>query len=357
MPQFLRAHSPAYEGGGNDAPATTTTIDALKGKQTKTTQKQKKRKKHSSEAWTEIQQKNYTFSGDSYILQSHRNEFIPFKNVEEEEPAEFQKLHPESEEEEVEQDSEEDNEVLEEELSEEEEDSEAEEEEEEEAEDLLDQAAAPVTPPQARERRPFTPESENEEFSTPTAKTPNPRTPARTTRPPNLDQLLFRRLTRSQGAAPEVSVPISCLNCTQSEKHLTKGTSRVYILPGCRAHLSTHLIISDISIKLDTDLLHFKWKWDAISLDGLDSNIISPQLALLEENGLFRPTLSDLHELKLHQKQGLHWWTTLANFVGNPVMMVLFFATTIYLAFHFHRFQQSQKAQAVPTEDDKDENQ
>jgi hypothetical protein len=74
------------------------------------------------------------------------------------------------------------------------------------------------------------------------------------------------------------------------------------------------LIISDISIKLDTDLLHFEWKWDAISSDGLDSNTISPQLALLKENGLFRPTLSDLHELKLHQKQGLHWWTTLANF-------------------------------------------
>jgi hypothetical protein len=162
VPQFLRAHSPAYEGGGNDAPATTTTMDALKGKQTKATQKQKKRKKHSSEAWMEIQQKNYAFSGDSYILQSHRNELIPFENVEEEEPAEFQQLHPESEEEEVEQDSEEDNEVLEEELSEEEEDSkEDEEEEEEEAEDLLDKAAAPLTPPQARERRPFMPDSEN----------------------------------------------------------------------------------------------------------------------------------------------------------------------------------------------------
>jgi hypothetical protein len=84
------------------------------------------------------------------------------------------------------------------------------------------------------------------------------------------------------------------------------------------------LIISDISIKLDTDLLHLEWKWDAISLGDLDSSVITPQLALLEENGLFRPTLSDLHELKLHQKQGIHWWTTLANFVGNAVMMLSF---------------------------------
>jgi hypothetical protein len=48
-------------------------------------QKQKKRKKHSSEAWTEIQQKNYAFSGDPYILQFHKNNFIPFENFEEEE--------------------------------------------------------------------------------------------------------------------------------------------------------------------------------------------------------------------------------------------------------------------------------
>jgi hypothetical protein len=206
VPQFLLAHSPAYKGGGNNVPATTTTIDALKGKQTKIMQKQKKRKKHSSEAWTEIQQKNYAFSGDSYIVQSHQNDFIPFENIEEEEPAEFQQFQPESEEEEIEQDSEEEeDEVLEEELSEEEEDSE---EEEEEEENRLDQAAAPFTHPQDQPETPFTPDSDNEEFSTPTAKTPNPRTPARTARtarPANLDQLLFGRLTRSQGSAPAVS--------------------------------------------------------------------------------------------------------------------------------------------------------
>jgi hypothetical protein len=72
---------------------------------------------------------------------------------------------------------------------------------------MLDQTTAPSTPPQAQTRRPFTPDnsdSDNKEFLAPTAKTPNTRTPARTTRPPNLDQLLFGRLTRSQGAAPEV---------------------------------------------------------------------------------------------------------------------------------------------------------
>jgi len=109
------------------------------------------------------------------------------------------------------------------------------------------------------------------------------------------------------------------------------------------------LIISDISIKLDTDLLHFEWKWDAISLGDLDSSVITPQLALLEENGLFRPTLSDLHELKL---QGIHWWTTLANFVGNAVMMFIFCVAAVYLAFRFYRFRQTQKVQTIPAEDE-----
>jgi hypothetical protein len=217
VPQFLRAHSPAYEGGGNDVPdvpaTTTTTIDALKGQQTKATQKQKKRKKHSSEAWTEIQQKNYAFSGDCYsgdcyILQSHQNNIIPFENIEEEEPAEFQEFQSESEEE-IEQDSEEEDEVLEEEeLSKEEEEEEEDSEEEEEEENRLDQAATPFTPPQDQAKTSGTPDSDNEEFSTPTAKTPHPKTPARTARtvrPANLDQLLFGRLTRSQGSAPAVS--------------------------------------------------------------------------------------------------------------------------------------------------------
>jgi hypothetical protein len=116
---------------------------------------------------------------------------------------------------------------------------------------------------------------------------------------------------------------------------LLKGTSQVYILPECQAQLATHLIISNISIKLDTDLLHFEWKRDGISLNGLDLNTITPQLALLEENGLFQPKLSNLHELKLHQKQESHWLTTLANFVGNSVMLLLFVGLLIFLAIQF----------------------
>jgi hypothetical protein len=101
---------------------------------------------------------------------------------------------------------------------------------------------------------------------------------------------------------------------------------------GCRAQLDSHLIISDISVKLETDLLHFEWRWGEVSLDGLDSDTILPQLALLEESGLFRSTLSGLQELKLHQQQSSSWWTALVNFVGNLVMLVLFLGLVAFLS-------------------------
>ena len=130
-----------------------------------------------------------------------------------------------------------------------------------------------------------------------------------------------------------------------------QGTSRIYISPGCRAHLDSHLIISDISVKLETDLLHFEWRWDEVSLEGLDSDTISPQLALLEESGLFRPTLSDLHELNLHQRQSASWWTALVNFVGNLVMLVLFIGLVTFISVRLYRYRKSQKLSAIPQEE------
>jgi hypothetical protein len=147
------------------------------------------------------------------------------------------------------------------------------------------------------------------------------------------------------------TLPISCFNGTQSEKHISKGTSKIYISPGCRAHLEHHLIISDISVKLETDLLHFEWRWDEVSLEGLDSDTISPQLALLEESGLFRPTLSDLHELNLHQRQSASWWTALVNFVGNLVMLVLFIGLVTFISVRLYRYRKSQKPTAIPQEE------
>jgi hypothetical protein len=61
--------------------------------------------------------------------------------------------------------------------------------------------------------------------------------------------------------------PISCFKGTKSERHVLTGTSWIFILPGCWAHLGYHLSISDISVKLGSDLLHFELRWGKVSLD------------------------------------------------------------------------------------------
>jgi hypothetical protein len=67
VPNFTLSLPPAQEGGGIEEQ---NAIDALQNK---------KRKKRSSKAWKTIQQRNYAFSSDHYILQSHENDFIQFK--------------------------------------------------------------------------------------------------------------------------------------------------------------------------------------------------------------------------------------------------------------------------------------
>jgi hypothetical protein len=101
---------------------------------------------------------------------------------------------------------------------------------------------------------------------------------------------------------------------------------------------------------LENDLLHFEWRWDKVSLEGLDSDIISPQLALLEESGLFRPTLSDLHELNLHQRQSASWWTALVNFDGNLVMLV-FIGLVTFISVRLYQYQKSQRTNTIPQEE------
>ena len=66
-------------------------------------------------------------------------------------------------------------------------------------------------------------------------------------------------------------------------------------------------------------------------MDGLQADVIAPQLALLEEHGLHHPTLSDLYEFNLHQKTAPSWWTVLVNFIGNLVMFVLFSSLSIFI--------------------------
>jgi len=139
------------------------------------------------------------------------------------------------------------------------------------------------------------------------------------------------------------TAPISCTNGTQSELHLSKGIVKFYLSPGCRMHLKQHLVISDISIKLDSDLLHFEWRWDDVTLNDLDPERINEDLKFLEDNGIRRPTYSDLQELQLHQRRAPGWWATIVSFVGVATLTVLFIIVFVYFAYRARLYYLAQR--------------
>jgi hypothetical protein len=53
---------------------------------------------------------------------------------------------------------------------------------------------------------------------------------------------------------------------THTELHLAKGTQQIRIPPGCQAHFAEHLATSDYSIRLDSEIVHFDWDWDPLTL-------------------------------------------------------------------------------------------
>ena len=90
--------------------------------------------------------------------------------------------------------------------------------------------------------------------------------------------------------------------------------------------------MSDVSLKLDTDILHFEWRWDDVSLQDLQANQILPQLQLMLNSGVYRPTYSDIQQLNVDIKQSPGWWAHIVNFTGNLVLFAAFISTVAFVS-------------------------
>jgi hypothetical protein len=60
--------------------------------------------------------------------------------------------------------------------------------------------------------------------------------------------------------------PIVCANGTHADRHIPSGVSRLFVSSDCSSQLKNHLLISDISLRVVTDLMHFEWTWNDDSL-------------------------------------------------------------------------------------------
>jgi hypothetical protein len=74
-----------------------------------------------------------------------------------------------------------------------------------------------------------------------------------------------------------------------------------------------------------TDIIHYEWSWENISLDDFDLETITPHLTMMEAAGLKGPTLQDLQTLKLEASRSPGWPThyVYMTCMGILALMVL----------------------------------
>jgi hypothetical protein len=85
---------------------------------------------------------------------------------------------------------------------------------------------------------------------------------------------------------------LKCQNVTHTELHLPQGTQQVTISLGCQGSFAGHIVISDYSVRLDSEILHYNWNWDPItSLEPGEFEEISHVVGHLRELKLHHPAL------------------------------------------------------------------
>ena len=90
-------------------------------------------------------------------------------------------------------------------------------------------------------------------------------------------------------------VHLKCRDKSHSELHMNPGTQQLVIPPGCQGTFGSHLVTSDYSVRLDSEVLHYEWDWDPITfLDPEEFTEMSTVVQHLKELKLRHPALSDL---------------------------------------------------------------
>jgi len=111
-------------------------------------------------------------------------------------------------------------------------------------------------------------------------------------------------------------VHLKCRDKTHSKLHMNPGTQQLVIPPGCQGTFGRHLITSDYSVRLDSEVIHYEWDWDPITFLEPDEFIkMSTVVHHLKELKLRHPALSDLQYFaQLNSTQ--QWHRQSISFLG-----------------------------------------
>ena len=121
-----------------------------------------------------------------------------------------------------------------------------------------------------------------------------------------------------------LTVPVKCVNGTKTEKHLSAGSQTFTLSSGCEAQFLDHLVLSDLNIKMPTDVLHFTWDWVPADLFDEEVDQVAPELRKLAQLGVSRPKLKDL-QYRFSASSWSSWgsWNSILLYVVIGVLTIL----------------------------------
>ena len=91
---------------------------------------------------------------------------------------------------------------------------------------------------------------------------------------------------------------IECKNTSMTAQHISEGVNQIFIDPSCRASLKNHTLISDFSLKLDSDITYFPWKAGGLEVFNLNEDDIKAALEVKTSKGEQRLMVSDILQTK-----------------------------------------------------------
>ena len=100
---------------------------------------------------------------------------------------------------------------------------------------------------------------------------------------------------------------ITCRNFSNSEVFLKPGPNRFYISPSCRLQLADHLIISDVSLKLDNVIKHYEWELDKIAFTDEEEARSTEWLTILNDEKAGRTTLNAIRQALAAERRSPIW--------------------------------------------------
>ncbi len=100
------------------------------------------------------------------------------------------------------------------------------------------------------------------------------------------------------------------------------GPNRFYVSPSCQLQLANHLIISDVSLKLDNIIKHYEWELDKITFTDIEEARSTEWLTILNDEKAGRTMLKAIHQA-LAAKRRSPVWAWIFTFLGLLLLISL----------------------------------